>query len=93
MALSALLLFKLRPQLHELSPLKGVKLAIPAIVSMIFIVIITYLCLTNPIYGANSPLGIYIAVGMVVVIGLVYLVSRIKRGRLLELSFKEIPPA
>jgi amino acid transporter len=92
-ALSAILLFKLRPQLHELSPLKGVKLAIPAIVSIIFIAIITYLCLTNPIYGANSPLGIYIAVGVVVAIGLVYLVSRIRRGRLLELSFKEIPPA
>jgi amino acid transporter len=92
-ALAAILLFKLRPQLNELSPIKGIKLVIPGIISIIFIFIITYLCLTNPIYGANSPIGIYTAVGVVVVIGLVYLVSRIRRGRLLELSFKEIPPA
>ena len=92
-AISALLLFKLKPQLHELSPMKGIKLAIPAIVSIVFIAIIVDLTLTNPIYAANSPLGIYTAIGVVVAIGLVYLVSRIRRGRLLELSFKEIPPA
>ena len=92
-AISAILLFKIRPQLNELSPIKGIKLVIPGIISIIFILIITYLCLTNPIYGANSPIGIYTAVGVVVVIALVYLVSRIRRGRLLELSFKEIPPA
>jgi hypothetical protein len=79
--------------LGELSPIKGIKLVIPGIISIIFILVITYLCLTNPIYGANSPIGIYTAVGVVVVIALVYLASRIRRGRLLELSFKEIPPA
>jgi len=92
-AISAILLYKLRPALNELSPIKGIKLVIPGIISIIFILLITYLCLTNPIYGANSPIGIYTAIGVVVVIGLVYLVSRIRRGRLLELSFKEIPPA
>jgi amino acid transporter len=92
-ALSAILLFKLRPQLNELSPIKGIKLVIPGVISIVFIFIITYLCLTNPIYGANSPIGIYTAIGVVIAIGCVYLVSRIRKGRLLELSFKEIPPA
>jgi membrane protease YdiL (CAAX protease family) len=88
-----MLLYKLRPQLHELSPIKGIKLVIPGIVTIIFTFVITYLCLTNPVYGANSPIGIYTAIGVVVAIALVYLVGRIRKGRLLELSFKEIPPA
>ena len=92
-AISAILLFKLHPQLNALSPIKGLKLAIPGVISIIFIFIITYLCLTNPIYGANSPIGIYTAIGVVVAIALVYVVSRMRRGRLLDLSFKEIPPA
>jgi len=92
-AISAILLFKLRPQLNELSPIKGIKLVIPGIISIIFIFIITYLCLTNPIYGANSPIAIYTAIGLVIAIGLIYLISRVRKGRLLELSFKEIPPA
>jgi amino acid transporter len=92
-AVAAIVLFKRRPQLNELSPIKGVKLVIAGIVSIIFIFIITYLCLTNPVYGANSPIGIYTAIGVVVAIALVYIVSRVRRGRMLDLSFKEIPPA
>ena len=90
--LSAALLIKLRPKLHSLSPIKGAKLITLGAAEMFFMLLLTYLMLTNPVYGGNTPLAIYLAVALIIIFVAIFVIARLKRGPSLMLAFKEIPP-
>jgi APA family basic amino acid/polyamine antiporter len=81
-----------KPDLHALLPIRGTALKVIGIMVMIMTLLLAYLMLTNSVYGANSPLGIEIVIGTATILILVYVVARLRRGPMLSLAFKELPP-
>jgi len=90
--LSATLLSRLKPALHRYAPIKGVKLGVLGILVMVFMGILVFLMLTNSVYGANTPIGIGLMMGLLVALIVVYAVSWARKGSALKLAFQEIPP-
>jgi amino acid transporter len=90
--LSAAVLFKLRPNLHGMSPIKGGKLIFLGLAEMFFMALLVYLMLTNPIYGGNTPIGEELAAALIIIYILIFVIARLRRGPSLMLAFKEIPP-
>lgn len=90
--LSATFLAKLKPTLHQYAPIKGIKLSLLGVVMMIFMGILVFLMLTNSVYGANTPIGIELMIGLLLALVVVYAVSWAKKGSTLKLAFQEIPP-
>ena len=90
--LVALVVCVRRPQLYKALPIKGWKLAGLGLSTMFFTLLQTYLLLTNSVYGANTPIGIELVAGAVVVFIVIYLYAWLRRGPSLRLAFKEIPP-
>lgn len=91
-ALSALVIRRRKPQIYELFPIKGAALSILAVITMAVMALIVYLELSNPIYGANSPLAIGIVLGTTIVLGAIYAIAHFQRGDQLKLVYSEIPP-
>lgn len=91
-ALSAILLAKLKPEYERLSPIKGAKLVVLGLLLLVYCICMIYFTWVTPAYGAQSPVGLGIAVGATAVIACVYLVARVRKGSKLRLAFAEIPP-
>jgi len=90
--LSAVLLPILKPDLHKVAPIKAPLLTVLGLCMMAFMTLLVYLMLTNSVYGANTPIGIELMIGLFVVLIVVYLASWIRKRALLKLAFQEIPP-
>ena len=90
--LSAALLIKLKPRLHDMSPIKGATLVVLGVIEMFFMALLVYLMLTNPVYGGNTPIGEELGAALIIVYVLIFVVARVRRGPSLMLAFKEIPP-
>jgi APA family basic amino acid/polyamine antiporter len=91
-AISAIFLYKLRPNLYAMSPLKREALTVLGVLDIILPAVTAYYALTVPTYGANSPFAIELCIGYIVIIALIFIVARIWRGPDLALVWKEIPP-
>jgi basic amino acid/polyamine antiporter, APA family len=89
---AAILLPKLHPNFHSLSPIKGLKLQLIGLVGIAFMLLLVYLELTNAVFGANRPFAIELVIGIAVAVVAIYVVRRIQVGKTLDLVFKEIPP-
>ncbi|PSO03855.1 hypothetical protein B9Q13_06240 [Candidatus Marsarchaeota G2 archaeon ECH_B_SAG-G16] len=91
-ALSAFIVKYTRPRVHELLPIKGLALRFISIIVMILSATIVYFQLTNPVYGANSPTAIEMIVGTALLLSIIYIVVRLRKGKEFTLVFGEIPP-
>jgi APA family basic amino acid/polyamine antiporter len=92
LALSAVVIKKTRPNIHSLLPIKGFGIQVIGLVVMVISALIVYLQLTNPIYGANSPTAIAMVAGSVILLTIIFVAARVKRGKDISLAFSEIPP-
>jgi amino acid transporter len=90
--LSATLLPKIKSHLHQYAPIKGVKLSALGILMMAFMGLLVYIMLTNSVYGANTPIGIGLMIGLFIILVAVYGASWLRKGSTLKLAFQEIPP-
>ena len=92
LGLSAVVISRTKPNIHELLPIKGLRLQLMGIVVMVMSAVIVYFQLVNPIYGANSPTAIVLVVGTALLLGVIYLVAKLRHGSELKLAFSQIPP-
>ena len=89
-----------RKALFESSPAKARIAGIPVmsltgIGTVIFTALIVFLELSNPVYFANTTLGIEFVVGAVIILFAIYFTAKMIRkhqGQPLDLAFGEIPP-
>jgi len=81
-------------------PIKGSFAGLPKLVwagmgTVVFTLVAIYLLLTQPIFGANSPTGLSVAGGGLVVAVLLYVIARVVRTRQgidLKVAYAQIPP-
>jgi amino acid transporter len=91
-AISAIVLWKLRPQYAKMSPIRGPILTLLGIIVAAFEVLVVYLYLSQSVYGANAPIPIELMASLVIVTIIIFVAARLYRGSNLSLAFKEIPP-
>jgi amino acid transporter len=89
---AALVLYKRKPSLYQAMPIKGWKLVGVGLSTIFFTLLLTYLMLVTDVYGANTPMAIELVVAILIVFIFVYLIARLRKGSMLQLAFKEIPP-
>jgi hypothetical protein len=58
---------------------------------LVFMGVVDYLLLSQAVYGANTPIAIELAVGVLAVLVIIYVVRRLTNPAV-ALAFKEIPP-
>lgn len=92
LAISAILLPRSHPKYQALSPMKGLPLQLAGLIALAFMILLLYLELTFPIYGANNPFALGLMVVSTLLVGLIYIIARVRRGAEFGLAFKEIPP-
>jgi len=87
----SLILLPLKPQLYSNSWIKAPMLTLIGGVIAVYMALLEYLYMTQPVYGANTPIAIGLAVALLVLFSVVYLIQRLRKPSL-QLVFKEIPP-
>ncbi len=87
-------------KIHDASPanyrIAGIPvISLTGIGTVVFALLVIYYELTNPVYGANTPLAIEAVAAFILIFAAIYFIAKFWRkaqGRPLDMAFKEIPP-